>query len=112
MGLLGGMTEHGFLFIANLAHTVLALQHLPNKLLQREDTNLMTGLNIMASATACCQGDEEFNKVWDAQRQLRCNKEFNRVWDAAASTPLRPNTPKQRLKAAANEDKYGFFQNH
>lgn len=60
------MTEARFLSTVNLVHTILALLDPPNKLLQREDTDLMTGLSIVASATACvwklcC---EEFNKVW------------------------------------------------
>ena len=67
VGLLRKMTEPSFSFIAKLVHTVLALLDPPNKLRQREDTDLMTGLN-MANATACV-------------RKLRCDEEFNKVWD-------------------------------
>ena len=65
VGLLRKMTELSFSFITKLVHTVLALLDPPNKPRQREDTDLMTGLNIVASATACARkprGDEEFNK--------------------------------------------------
>jgi len=55
VGLLREMTEPSFSFIAKLVHTVLALLDPPNKLLQREDTDLMTGLNIVASATDLCK---------------------------------------------------------
>jgi len=38
--LLREITAPYFLFIANLVHEVLALLYSPNKLLQREDTDL------------------------------------------------------------------------
>lgn len=53
VGLLREMTEPSFLFIANLVHTLIALLDPPNKVLQREDVDLMTGLNIVAGATVC-----------------------------------------------------------
>ena len=67
MEAVGLLHEPSFSFIAKLVHTVLALLDPPNKLRQREDTDLMTGLN-MANATACV-------------RKLRCDEEFNKVWD-------------------------------
>lgn len=53
VGLLREMAKPSFSFIAKLVHTVLALLDPPNMLLQRKFTDLMTGLNIVASATAC-----------------------------------------------------------
>ena len=47
-GLFREMTEPSFLFITKLVHTVLTLLDPPNRLLQRKDTDLMTGLSIVA----------------------------------------------------------------
>ncbi|KAK0138889.1 hypothetical protein N1851_024562 [Merluccius polli] len=60
-GLLRKVSEPSFMFLANLTHRVLALLDPPNKLLQREDTDL-----LMCSCVKklCC--DEEFRKVLDA----------------------------------------------
>lgn len=52
-GLLCEMTEPDFPFIAQFVHRVLSLLDPPNKALQSEDTDLMTGLIVVASATAC-----------------------------------------------------------
>lgn len=68
VGLLREITTPYFLFIANLVHEVLSLLYPPNKLLQREDTDLWTGLWIVASAKECVQKlccDEGFTKVWE-----------------------------------------------
>lgn len=42
-----------FIIHAKLVLTVFALLDPPNKLLRREDTDLVIGLSIVASATAC-----------------------------------------------------------
>lgn len=52
-GLLREVSEPSFMFLANLTHRLPSLLDPPNKLLQREDTDLLTGLSVVASATAC-----------------------------------------------------------
>jgi hypothetical protein len=67
-GLLCEVSEPSFMFLANLTHKVLALLDPPNKLLQREDSDLLPGLSIVANATVCIKNlccDEEFRKVLD-----------------------------------------------
>ena len=46
-GLLRKVSDPSFMFLANLTHKVLALLDPPNKLLQREDTDLLTVCNSM-----------------------------------------------------------------
>ena len=70
MGLLHQICEPGFLFSARLVHSVLALSDPPNKVLQREDTDLLAGLNIVARAKACVQ-------------ELRCDEECDKARDMA-----------------------------
>lgn len=65
-GLLRKVSEPGFLFLANFTHKVLALLDPLNKLLQREETDLLMGLSVLASATVCITNlhcDGEFQKV-------------------------------------------------
>ncbi|KAJ8392636.1 hypothetical protein AAFF_G00073100 [Aldrovandia affinis] len=55
-------------FIAYLVQNVLMLLDAPNKLLQGEDMDLLTGLELVASAT------ERVGK-------LRCEAEFTELWN-------------------------------
>lgn len=82
-GLLREVSEPRFSFIANATHKVLSLLDPPNKILQREDTDLMTGLSV-TSATACI-------------KQLRCDGEFRKVLDAVTTTTT-SDTPSPRPK--------------
>ncbi|KAJ8394540.1 hypothetical protein AAFF_G00045500 [Aldrovandia affinis] len=78
IGLLREVSEPAFVFIAYLVQNVLMLLDAPNKLLQGEDMDLLTGLELVASATECV-------------RNLRCEAEFTELWnkvtDANATTP-------------------------
>ncbi len=96
VGLLREITAPSFLFIAYLVHEVLALLDPPNKLLQREDTDLWTGLGIVASAKVCVQ-------------KLRCDEGFTKVWEkatAAADALPKSTTPKRRCTGNKNMDDY------
>ncbi|XP_073730590.1 uncharacterized protein [Misgurnus anguillicaudatus] len=94
VGLLREITAPSFLFIANLVHEVLALLDPPNKLLQREETDLWTGLDIVASAKACVQ-------------KLRCDEGFTKVWEKATADELpKSTTPKRRRTGKKNMDDY------
>ncbi|KAI7789318.1 putative homeobox-containing protein 1 [Triplophysa rosa] len=97
VGLLREMTASSFLFIANFVHEVLALLDPPNKLLQREDTDLWAGLSIVASAKHCVQ-------------KLRCDEGFTKVWEKAsesASTRASLTTPKR--KRTANKTMFDYL---
>lgn len=74
-GLLREVSEPSFMFLANLTHRVHSLLDPPNKLLQREDTDLLTGLSVVASATACV-------------KKLRCDEEFKQMLDTATPTRM------------------------
>ncbi|KAJ8409279.1 hypothetical protein AAFF_G00234770 [Aldrovandia affinis] len=77
-GLLWEVSEPAFMFIAYLVQKVLMLLNAPNKLLQGEDMDLLTGLELVASATECVSKlhcETEFTELW------------NRVTDANATTP-------------------------
>ncbi|KAI2645227.1 Zinc finger MYM-type protein 1 [Labeo rohita] len=96
VGLLREISTPSFLFIANLVHEVLALLDPPNKLLQREDTDLWTGLSIVTSAKVCMQ-------------KLRCVEGFTKVWEkarAAANALPKSTTPKRRRTGNKNMDDY------
>lgn len=96
VGLLRKISTPSFLFIANLVHEVLALLDPPNKLLQREDTDLWTGLSIVTSAKVCMQ-------------KLRCDEGFTKVWEkatAAANALPKSTTPKRRRMGNKNMDDY------
>lgn len=87
-GLLCEVSEPSFMFLANLTHRVLSLLDPPNKLLQREDTDLLTGLSVVASATACV-------------KKLRCDAEFKQMLDTATHTSesLRPGPKRRRIES-------------
>uniref|UniRef100_A0A8C1RPS8 DUF4371 domain-containing protein n=1 Tax=Cyprinus carpio TaxID=7962 RepID=A0A8C1RPS8_CYPCA len=93
-GLLCEVSEPSFMFLANLTHRVLSLLDPPNKLLQREDTDLLTGLSVVASATACV-------------KKLCCDEEFKQMLDIAMHTSesLRP-VPKRRRIESTRMDGY------
>ncbi|KAJ0066809.1 hypothetical protein NL108_002860, partial [Boleophthalmus pectinirostris] len=84
-GLLHEVSEPSFMFLANFTHKVLALLDPPNKLLQREDTDLLTGLSVVASATVCI-------------KKLRCDEEFRKMLDTVTGTKETP-----RLKRGLTE---------
>ncbi|KAL0968294.1 hypothetical protein UPYG_G00264930 [Umbra pygmaea] len=87
-GLLRETSEPSFMFLANLTHRVLSLLDPPNKLLQREDTDMLTGLSVVASATACV-------------KKLRCDEEFKQMLDTATPTSdsLRPGPKRRRIES-------------
>ncbi|KAI7809869.1 hypothetical protein IRJ41_019839 [Triplophysa rosa] len=93
-GLLREVSEPSFMFLANLTHRVLSLLDPPNKLLHREDTDLLTGLSVVASATACV-------------KKLCCDEEFKLMLDTATPTSesLRPG-PKRRCIESTRMDGY------
>ena len=89
-GLLREVSEPSFMFLANLTHRILALLDPPNKLLQREDTDLLTGLSVVASVKKLCC-DEELRKMLDTV--------------TATSESLRPG-PKRRRIESSRMDSY------
>lgn len=96
VGLLREITAPNFEFIANIVREVLALSDPPNKPLQREDTDLWTGLQIAASAKECVQ-------------KLCCDEGFTKVQEkaaAAANALPRSTTAKQRHTTKKNMDNY------
>ncbi|KAJ8415150.1 hypothetical protein AAFF_G00008480 [Aldrovandia affinis] len=80
IGLLWEVSKPAFVFIRSsyLVQKVRMLLDAPNKLLQGEDTDLLTGLELVVSATECVSKlccETKFTELW------------NRVTDANDTTP-------------------------
>lgn len=81
IGLLREVSGPAFMFIAIFVQKLLMLLDGPNRLLQAEDMDLLTGLELVASATECVKklrSEDEFTDLW------------NKANDAHTSTPAPP----------------------
>lgn len=97
VGLLREVSEPSFIFIAQLVHKMLKLLDPPNKLLQGEETDLLTGLRLVTSAAECV-------------RELLCEAEFTQLWDTAAAAAdhalTQPLPTKRRRMLNRNLEQY------
>ena len=55
IGLLGTISERSFRFIAEMVHRILYYMEPPNAMLQAEDMDLFTGVQLINSASACIE---------------------------------------------------------
>lgn len=83
-GLHNAITEPSFLFLARLLLKVLGLMDPPNKMLQAENCDLLTAVQLIHNSTECL-------------RRLRCDEEFQNIWAETASDGP---TPAKRLRQA------------
>lgn len=94
IGLLREISQPAFMFIAHFVKTVLMLLDGPNKLLQSEDMDLLTGLELVASATKCVS-------------ELRCEAKFTELWDAV--TDLDVNSAPSKRQRTVNKNLHQYF---
>ncbi|RXN04563.1 zinc finger MYM-type 1-like protein [Labeo rohita] len=67
VGLHKAITEPAFKFLSCVMYKVLGLMDPPNRMLQAEQTDLMTAVQLIRSASSCIeslQSDAEFAKLW------------------------------------------------
>lgn len=67
-GFLREITRPAFMFIAHFVKKVLLFLDGPNRLLQSEDIDLLTRLQLIVSATECVSKfccESEFTELWD-----------------------------------------------
>ncbi len=67
VGLHKAITERSFTFLTCVMHKVLGLMDPANRMLQAEDTDLLTAVQLIQSASSCIedlQSDAEFLKLW------------------------------------------------
>ncbi|KAG9282357.1 zinc finger MYM-type protein 1-like [Astyanax mexicanus] len=93
IGLLREISETNFMFIARLVQKLLKLLDPPNKLLQGEDMDLLTGLELVACSTECV-------------RKLRCDTEFADLWRAVTDSNALVTPTKRRRTFSKNMSQY------
>ncbi|CAK6983693.1 zinc finger MYM-type protein 1-like [Scomber scombrus] len=81
-GLLQSMSEPSFKFIAEMVHKILAYLDPPNKMLQSEDMDLLTGLQLVRSACTCLEN-------------IRTETEFQAILAHCDSVTKRPSKRKR-----------------
>ncbi len=87
------MKEPSFVFIGHTVHKILLLLDSPNKQLQAEDMDLLTGVKLVHSATECvCQ--------------LRCDTVLTELWNAAMSNNATPPPINRRRTMNRNLEDY------
>jgi len=67
VGLHKAITERSFKFLTGVMHKVLELMDPANRMLQAEETDLVTAVALIQSASSCIddlQSDAEFMKLW------------------------------------------------
>lgn len=93
IGLLREISQPAFMFIAHFVKKVLMLLDGPNRLLQSEDMDLLTGLQLVVSATECVS-------------KLRCEAEFTELWDTVTDSDVTPAPSKWQRTANKNLYQY------
>jgi len=74
----------------------LTYRNSPNKLLQSEDMDLLTGLELVASATKCVS-------------ELRCEAKFTELWDAVTVTDLDITSAPPKRQRTLNKNLHQYF---
>ena len=67
VGLHKAITERSFKFFTGVRHKVLGLMDPANRMLQAEETDLITAVRLIQSASSCIKdlrSDAEFLKLW------------------------------------------------
>ncbi|ROL48867.1 Zinc finger MYM-type protein 1 [Anabarilius grahami] len=89
IGLLREISQPAFMIIAHFVKKVLMLLDGPNKLLQSEDMDLLTGLELVVSAIECLS-------------KLRCEAKFTELWDAVTDLDVTSAPSKWQLTVNKN----------
>lgn len=93
IGLLQHIQEPNFVFIGHAVHKILLLLDAPNKQLQAEEMDLLTGVKLVRSATECV-------------RELRCDTVFSELWNAATNNNETSQPNKRRRTMNRNLEQY------
>ncbi|KAI2658679.1 Zinc finger MYM-type protein 1 [Labeo rohita] len=95
VGLHKAITEPAFKFLSCVMYKVLGLTDPPNRMLQAEQTNLMTAVQLIRSASSCIES-------------LRSDAEFAKLWAESikSSDDAVPTAPKRQRQASKSLQDY------
>lgn len=88
VGLHKAITEPTFRFLSCVMYKVLGLMDPPNRMLQAEQTDLMTAVRLIRSASSCIES-------------LRSDAEFAKLWAESMSADDADPTPPKRQRQAS-----------
>ncbi|KAL0151861.1 hypothetical protein M9458_052862, partial [Cirrhinus mrigala] len=95
VGLHKAITEPAFKFLSCVMYKVLGLMDPPNRMLQAEQTDLMTAVQLIRSASSCIES-------------LRSDAEFAKLWAESikSSDDAVPTAPKRQRQASKSLQDY------